>query len=358
MRWSTTLGKIAGTAVKVHVTFLLLLAWVAWRHWRLEASVAATLAGLAFTLAIFACVVLHEFGHALTARRYGINTRDIILLPIGGVARLEQIPGNPRQELWITLAGPAVNVVIAAVLGVWLQLTGGWQPVEELTVTGGSFFERLLVVNLFVALFNLIPAFPMDGGRILRALLGMRMDYMRATRIATTIGKTLAVAFGFLGLFSNPFLILIALFVWTGAARETKMVQFKNALGDLRVDQVMTTDYRTLAPTDSLDHAVELTLAGAQRDFPVVDGDHLAGVLTHGDLIKALHEGGKNLAVGEVMRRQFQTASLSEGIGRVIVRLQQCACRTMPVLANGRLAGLISLDNLGDVLSIQAAPRK
>ena len=196
---------------------LLLLAWVALSHWRAERSAAAILGGLAFILALFVCVLLHEFGHALTARRYGVRTRDIILLPIGGVARLERIPEKPRQELWIALAGPAVNVVIAVALAVWLQVTGGWQPVEELTVTGGSFVERLLVVNIFLVVFNLIPAFPMDGGRVLRALLGLKLDYVRATQIAASIGQALALGFGFLGLFSNPFLVFIALFVWIGA---------------------------------------------------------------------------------------------------------------------------------------------
>lgn len=358
MKWATTLGRFAGIDVKVHVTFLLLLAWVALMHWRAEAGVAGTLAGIAFTLALFACVLLHEFGHALTARRYGVETRDIILLPIGGVARLERIPDNPRQELWITVAGPAVNVAIAIVLGFWLELTGGWQPVEQLTVAGGSFAERLLVVNVFIALFNLVPAFPMDGGRILRALLGMRMDYVAATRIAAGVGQTLAVGFGFLGLFSNPFLILIAFFVWIGAARERDMVRIKGALDGVPVNRVMITDYRALAPTDTLGHAADLTLAGTQKHFPVVEDGRVIGVLTQDDLIKALDDGGRELPVAQVMRRDFQTAGLSEMIEPVFLRLQQRAGRVVPVLADRRLAGLITADNVGEFLSIQAALRR
>lgn len=358
MRWSATLGRVADIDVKVHVTFLLLLAWVALSYWRAEGSVGATLAGLAFILALFGCVVLHEFGHALTARRYGVKTRDIIMLPIGGVARLERIPDDPRQELWIALAGPAVNVAIAAAIGVWLQLTAGWQPVHELTVTGGSFLERLLVVNLFLVVFNLIPAFPMDGGRVLRALLGMHMDYLRATQIAASIGQALALGFGFLGLFSNPFLVFIALFVWIGANQEASMVQMKSALGGIPVSQLMITDFRALAPSDPLARAVELTLAGSQKDFPVLEDGRLLGVLTQGDLLKALDEGDRDLPVGEVMQRDFQTAALSEMIEPVFARFQKCACRTIPVLAGERLAGLLTMDNLGEFLSIQAALKK
>ena len=358
MRWSTTIGRFAGIDVKVHATFALILVWVAASHWFAERSVSAIVGGLAFILALFLCVLLHEYGHALTARRYGVRTRDIILLPIGGVARLERIPDNPRQELWIALAGPAVNVVIAALLGVWLQVTGGWQPVEELTVTGGSFVERLLVVNLFLVVFNLVPAFPMDGGRVLRALLGMKLEYVRATQIAASVGQALALGFGFLGLFTNPFLVFIALFVWIGAGQEASMVQMKSALGGIPVQQVMITDYRALEPLDTLDRAVELTLTTSQKDFPVVSEGQVMGVLTQGDLLKALAERGRDLPVREAMQTRFQTADMAEMMDPVLRRLHECACHTLPVLAGGRLAGLVTMDNVGEFLSIRAALRQ
>ncbi len=358
MRWSATLGNFAGIDVKVHVTFLLLLGYVALVHWRAERSVAAILGGLAFILALFACVVLHEYGHALTARRYGVKTRDIILLPIGGVARLERIPDEPRQELMVAAAGPAVNVAIAAVLALWLEATGGWQPVEELTVSGGSFAERLLVVNVFLVVFNLIPAFPMDGGRVLRALLAMRMDYVKATQAAASIGQTLAFGLGFLGLFGNPFLVFIALFVWIGAAQEASLVQMKSALGGIPVQQAMITDYRTLELDDLLGRAVDLTLATSQKDFPVLDGERLAGILTQPQLLKALDQHGRELPVAEVMERDFRTAEVSEMMEPVFLRLQECACRTIPVLAGGRLRGLVTMDNVGELVSIRSALRK
>ncbi len=355
MRWSTRIGRFADIDVKVHATFLLLLAWVAISHWRAEQSVEAVFGGLAFILTLFFCVLLHEFGHALTARRYGVRTRDIILLPIGGVARLERIPDDPRQELWIALAGPAVNFAIAVLLAGWLQITSAWQPVEELSVSGGSFAERLLIVNIFIAVFNLVPAFPMDGGRILRALLGLKLDYSRATQIAASVGQALALVFGFIGLFVNPFLIFIALFVWIGAGQEASMVQMKSALGGIPVRQVMITDYRALTPTDTLGRAVDLTLETSQKDFPVVSEGRVTGILTQSDLLRALDGHGKGLPVQEAMQARFESADASEMMEPVFQRLQRCACHTVPVFADGRLAGLVTMDNVGEFLSIRAA---
>ena len=193
MKWSLKIGRFAGIDVYLHFTFLLLIGWVALIHWRQGQSAAAAVAGVVFILAVFFCVVLHEFGHALTARRYGIKTRDIILLPIGGVARLERLPTQPMQELWVALAGPVVNVVIAVLLFAWLKLTASLEPLQNLTLTAGPFLERIMAVNLFLIAFNMIPAFPMDGGRVLRAILATRKDYSRATQIAASIGQAIAV---------------------------------------------------------------------------------------------------------------------------------------------------------------------
>jgi len=211
MKWSWKIGEYKGIGVYIHATFLLIIIWVAYLHWDAGQSLAETINGIIFVLAIFACVVLHEFGHALTAQKYNIKTRDITLLPIGGVARLERMPDDPRQELYVALAGPAVNVVIAAAIFIWLMITSALEPVTSLTVTSGSFLERLMIVNIFLVLFNMLPAFPMDGGRVTRALLAMRMDYARATHIAANLGQGMALLFGFLGFFTNPFLIFIAL---------------------------------------------------------------------------------------------------------------------------------------------------
>ena len=176
MTWSWKLARIAGIDIYVHVTFLMVIVWIGVIHWSQNETLGAVIEGVGFILALFACIVLHEYGHALTARRYGIRTRDITLLPIGGLARLERMPDVPAQELWVALAGPAVNVIIAAVLFIWLQASGSWQPLDSVDVASGAFAQRILLANVFLAGFNLLPAFPMDGGRALRALLATRMD--------------------------------------------------------------------------------------------------------------------------------------------------------------------------------------
>lgn len=357
MKWSTRIGTFAGIDVYVHTTFLILIAWVGFAHWQHQHSAAAVLAGIAFTLSLFLCVLLHEFGHALTARHFGIRTRHITLLPIGGVAQLERMPDDPRQELWVALAGPAVNVVIACGLAIVLLATGGFSPVDSLDVATGSFLERLMVVNIGLVLFNLLPAFPMDGGRVLRALLALRMDYGRATQIAANVGQGLALFFGLVGLFSNPFLVFIALFVWIGAGQEAAMTQMKSALGGIRLEQAMITDFRTLAPHDSLARAVELLLAGAQQDFPVVDAGTVVGILTRADLLTALARQDRDATVAAVMRRDFCIADPSDQIETALQRLQTRECHTVPVVRSGTLVGLLTMDNVGEFLSVQAAMR-
>ncbi len=355
MKWSAKLGTFAGIHVYVHATFLILLAWVGYAHWQAEQTAEAVIGGIAFIMALFLCVLLHEFGHALTARRYGIKTRDITLLPIGGLARLERMPENPRQELLVTLAGPAVNVVIAAVLFVVLLLAGNATALGTLTMTTGSFWERLLFFNVILVIFNMLPAFPMDGGRALRAFLAMRMEYSRATRIAANIGQGFALLFGLLGLLFNPFLIFIAFFVWIGAAQEAAMTQMKSALAGIPLSDAMITEFRTLAVEDQLSRAVELLLSGSQQDFPVVDGEVVVGVLTRADLLTALARLGKDAAVAEVMQREFQTADPAEMIDVVFQRLQGQTCHTVPILRKERLVGLITMENVGEFISVQTA---
>ncbi len=206
MKWSLKLGKLFGIDVYLHFTFLLLLAFLGFHYWQTTQDAGAALRGVAFVSALFGCVVLHELGHSLMARRYGIKTHDITLLPIGGLARLEKMPEKPMQELWVALAGPAVNGVIALVLLVGLAATSGFTPVDETSVIGGSFWQRLMVLNVVLVVFNLLPAFPMDGGRVLRALLSLRLGRRRATVIAANVGQAMAILFGILGFFFNPFL--------------------------------------------------------------------------------------------------------------------------------------------------------
>jgi Zn-dependent protease len=355
MKWSLKIGRFAGIDVYMHVTFLLLISWVALLHWRQGQSLAAALAGVAFILAVFLCVVLHEFGHALTARRYGIPTRDITLLPIGGVARLERMPTNPLQELWVALAGPAVNIVIAAILFIWLKLSASFEPLQTLTFTTGPFLERILAVNLFLVAFNLIPAFPMDGGRVLRAILATRKNYGRATQIAAFIGQGIAIFFGVIGLFYNPMLLFIAFFVWIGAAQEAGLAQIQSAIGGIPVQQAMVTDFRTLQKNDSLEHAIELTLAGSQKDFPVMDNGRIEGILTQTDLLKALSARDQHQTVTSAMQRDFVTVDSLEILEIAFAKLKDCNCHTLPVTLNTELVGLLTMDNLGEYMRFQTA---
>lgn len=356
MKWSLKIGRFAGIDVFVHVTFFLLVGWVALMHWQDGQSVSAALSGVMFIFAIFLCVVLHEYGHALMARRYGYPTRDIILLPVGGVARLEKMPTEPIQELWVALAGPAVNIIIAVTLYVWLNVTASWEPVQSLTVSTGPFLERLMFVNIFMIAFNMLPAFPMDGGRILRALLALRMEYGRATRIAASIGRGMAVLFGAIGFLYSPLLIIIAIFVWIGAGREAVMAEMKSTIGGIPAHQAMVRDFKVLSTDDSLQRAVEFTLGGYHRDFPVVSGGILEGILRQTDLYKALSEQGALASrVASVERGRLITVDATDPLDSVAAKFVDCDCNSLPVTQDGKLVGLVTADNLSAIMRTQAA---
>jgi Zn-dependent protease/predicted transcriptional regulator len=355
MKWSWKIGTFAGIAVYVHATFVLLLGWIALTHWMQYQSLIPALTGVAFILSLFLCVVLHEYGHALTARTFGIATKDITLLPIGGVARLERIPDKPNQELWVALAGPAVNAVIAALLAAYLSLTGHFQPVQQIGLIHGVFLERVMFANLFLVGFNMIPAFPMDGGRVLRALLAKRMEYARATRIAASIGQGLAFVFGFLGLFTNPFLVFIAFFVSIGAAQEAAMTETKSVLGSVSAKDAMIPEFRTLSPRDELSQAVKLILNGWQQDFPVVDQGRVVGMLLRSDMIATLAGGEAHASVREAMREDFPVASPMEPLHSIFMRLHDTQAATVPIVENGRLVGLITLENMTEYMMVHAA---
>ncbi len=355
MKWSWKIGRLAGIDVYVHATFLLLLVWVGTSYYLENHNLADAARGLVFILALFGIVVLHELGHALAARHYGIATRDITLLPIGGVARLERMPEDPLQELVVALAGPAVNLALAGVCGAWLLVTGSLAHLYDVRLVGGHLVANLLAANLVLAFFNLLPAFPMDGGRVLRAMLAMRVEYVRATQIAASIGQALALGLGFVGLFTNPMLVFIALFVWVGAAQESSMIELRSALGGIPLARAMITQYQTLSPTDTLSRAAEHVLAGFQQDFPVVEGGHVVGLLTRHDLLKALAEQGHQTPVAEVMRRQFATADPHDMLEAAFRRLQEGDCHTLPVVRGGQLVGMLNTENVGEFLMIQGA---
>ena len=354
MPWSWKVARVAGIDLYVHATFLILLAWIGVSHWFEARAIAAALEGIAFILVLFACVVLHEFGHALTARRFGIATRDITLLPIGGLARLERMPQRPVEEFLVAIAGPAVNVVIAALLFAWLQVSGDWQPVDDLSVARGSFAERMMVVNAGLVVFNLLPAFPMDGGRVLRALLATRLPHARATQLAATVGQGMAILFGFFGLLGNPMLLFIAFFVWIGAAQEAGVVEMKTVLAGIPVSRAMITDFRVLAPASTLQDAVDLVLTGSQQDFPVVDGGQVTGILARARLVSALSQHDRATPVDVVMHRSFPTADASEMLEDALERLSANG-HLLPVLDRGTLVGLLTRENVAEMIMIEKA---
>jgi Zn-dependent protease/CBS domain-containing protein len=361
MSWSIPLLRVRGIEIKVHVTFVLILVWAAY-YWGVEtgAALQGALFGVVATLLLFVCVTLHELGHAFQALKYGIAVEDITLLPIGGVARL-RVPDNARQELAIAIAGPAVNVAIAAVLIVIGALTGTTVIEDPAAVSTamdranwGSLLPYLTVANIGLVLFNAIPAFPLDGGRVLRALLALRLDYVRATAIAVAIGQGLALLLGLVGfLGGNYFLIVIAIFIWFGASQEGEQVALRRMLGGATVGQAMSQRPQVLSATDPLGRAVELTLSTTQADFPVVDaGGRVIGLLTLDDLLRGLRDQPA-ATVGEAMRRQFPVARPEELVAAAQGQLDEGRVRALPVVqSDGRLAGLLTAADIGEALRL------
>lgn len=357
MSWSLPVVRIAGIQLRIHVTFLLLIGWLAFGYYADGGSKAAA-ARVIFILLLFLCVVLHEFGHALAAKAFGINTPDITLLPIGGVARLERMPEKPSQELIIAIAGPLVNVVIALCLFV---VSGFRTSIDSEMVQRGDLIANLMIINVVLVLFNLLPAFPMDGGRVLRALLAIRMNYARATQVAATVGQGFAFIFGFLGLFGNPFLIFIALFVYIGASQEAALAQMKDISRRFPVSSAMVREFRTLPESAMLQEAVDALLATSQHDFPVVDETgNVAGILTRHDLIAGLRRGDPALRVGAVMRRDIPTVTTGTRFEEAFRIMQECNCPAVPVLDHmKRLVGLLTPENVSELMMVQSAlPRR
>jgi Zn-dependent protease/CBS domain-containing protein len=353
--WSWKVGRIAGIPIYIHWTFLILLGWILFSGLNAGKAPAEAFQEVGFVLALFGCVVLHELGHALMARRFGVTTSDITLLPIGGVARLQRIPEKPAEELLVAIAGPLVNVAIAAILyalGVRLGLVVS----DEQVLIKGGFAARLMLVNVFLVLFNLLPAFPMDGGRMLRALLAMFLEYGRATRIAASVGQVMALGFVFLGLQTgNVMLLLIAVFVWIGAGAESSQVQERLELEGVPVREAMLTEFHTLTPRDTLAHAAELLLAGTQQDFPVIEGETVVGVLTRAGLMRGLAHGGRDAPVGDYADPEVGHVEADSMLVPAVALLREGDVPCLQVLNGGQTVGLLTLENIGEYLMVRAA---
>jgi Zn-dependent protease len=355
VKWSWEAGVVNNTHIRIHSTFVILLVWIAFNYWRLTNSTAAVVYGVTFIVVIFGCVLLHEMGHALAAGLFGVRTRSITLLPIGGIASMDKMPDDPRQEILIALAGPTVNLVIGLLLYLYLKGTGNLVPSEEMGLITGNFVQRLMQVNLIIAGFNLLPAFPMDGGRVFRALLSMRLESVRATQLAAGAGQGIALFFAVLGLLYNPLLMLIAVFVWIGAAAESGQAMLKNQLSGMNIKDAMLSDYRVLSPDDHLRLAVDLTLSGSQKDFPVRSDDKTLGVLTQTDMLRGLKEAGEGQMVRDVMQRTPAEVSADTPLELVLEIMHENSLPVLVVTEQGRMIGIINQDNLVELLRIQAA---
>ncbi|MFD1196215.1 site-2 protease family protein [Seohaeicola saemankumensis] len=358
MAWSFPIARLFGSELRVHATFFLILIWIGIVGYG-AGGMPAAIENVIFILALFACVVAHEFGHALTARRYGIRTPDITLLPIGGLARLERMPENPRQEITVALAGPAVNIVIWAVL--MLALGGRMPQVDDMLLSGGTlegFLARLAGLNLFLALFNLLPAFPMDGGRVLRAALSARMDRVRATQIAAGAGRVLAFGMGFLGLLSgNPMLMLIGVFIFIAAGAEAQDVSLRALSRRLRVRDAMITSYEALRPEDTLQAAGQALIRTTQHEFPVLDqDDRPVGLLTRNTIFAALGDPAAQLtSLSAVQLDPLPCLAPHLPLTDVLDLMHADQAGAVAICtAEGRALGYVTRENLGELMILHS----
>ena len=356
MRWYLNLGSIAGTAIRIHVTFLMLLFWLGTVYYR-QGGAEAAWQGTIFIVLIFVCVLLHELGHVFAARHYGVRTRDVTLWPFGGISSMERMPDKPSEELIVAVAGPAVNVAIAALLLLWLWPHLDLENLLKIGDPAMSLAVKVAAANIILVVFNMIPAFPMDGGRVLRALLAMRMGNARATAMAATIGQGFAIVFGILGIFYNPMLVIIAAFIFLAASGEATQAQLRAVAQGALVSDAMITAFQSLPTTATVSDAAEALIRTTQKEFPIVDGSGaLRGVLTRDTMVKALKQSGPDISVLKVMQADIPTIGANAKLDTALRQLMQ---RGQPVLGvtdrDGKLIGLLSVENLGEMMMVHSA---
>ena len=359
MKYSLSLGTIFGIKVQIHWSFLILLGWIVMKNMRSGSGTEQTLWSVLFILTIFLCVTMHEFGHALAARKFGIKTKDITLLPIGGLARLERIPEKPKEELIVALAGPLVNVVIVAVIYPFVHFTMDIANVKQLeSITSDNFIFNLMVINLWLAIFNLIPAFPMDGGRVLRALLAMKMQRHKATEIAVRIGQLAAVGFVILGIFSNPFLIFIGLFIIMGAQAELEMTKSGFMLKGIILKDVVMKNYESIDENETIETAVNKLLNGQSKNFLVTKNQQPIGTLSRDEIIEALQTGGNKLPIHNAMNKDLIAFDANQPIDTIYQAMVISKNQFATVYENKILIGTVDLENILEYLMVKNAQTK
>lgn len=360
MKGSLNLGKLAGIRVRVHWTFLLLILWIVFLEISRGNDLGAILWSVLFICVLFGCVVLHELGHALTAGKFNIGTRQITLLPIGGVASLEAMPEDPREEFLVAVAGPVVNVVIALLLYLIVPMDSYLNQDPEMleetlsSINSANFLFYLFSANVMLVLFNLIPAFPMDGGRVFRALLSMKYDRVTATQMAARLGQGVAFFFFLVGLLYNPILILIAIFVYFGAQGENIMVQQLALLKDHKVKDAMMTDITTVQPDDTLNEVVDIILTGTERDFVVMDNRKVSGILYQSDLMEAFKNKKAEAKVRDVMDNEFYQVQIDDNLTDIYREVRSGNKTFFPVMKGGRLVGAIDMNNINEFMTFRA----
>lgn len=356
MKLSLYLGKYKNVKVFIHWTFSLLLLWIIISSLRQGIPGIDILWTIIFVLALFCCVVLHEFGHALAAQKYGIQTKDIVLYPIGGIARLEKLPEDPKQELWVAIAGPLVNVGIFLILSAVLSFTGfNIESLEEIKINPNTIILYLASANLILAVFNLIPAFPMDGGRILRAFLAIRLPRAQATQIAGGIGQFLAIFFIFFGLFNNPILVLIGIFIFLGAAAEVSHTQQESFLKGFKVNDAIMMKFQILSFDAPLSKAVDKLLNSQATHFVVVKDDVAVGTLSRNEIIKGLKEGDENIAIEKVADFSPLKFETSENLDDVWKKMLSENRKVAFVIENGHFLGILDQENISEFIMVKSA---
>ncbi|MCA6437157.1 MAG: site-2 protease family protein [Bacteroidetes bacterium] len=357
MKGSFKLGNIAGIGIFIHWSFSLIIAYIIYSNYRAGHNVEQITWSVIFILSIFMTVFLHELGHALAAKKYNIKTKDITILPIGGLARLERIPEKPSEELVVAIAGPLVNIALAVITGLFITIP----DLKELTVqlTGGvnqsNFFLNFFIVNIWLAIFNLVPAFPMDGGRVLRAILSMKFERHVATNIAARIGQLLAIAFIFIGFNSNPFLIFIGLFIILGAQTEVEMTKTGFMLKGMLVKDVVMKSYETINGNDLVETAVKQLLNGQCKNFLVISNGHPTGSLSRDEIIEALSNNGNKATIDTVMNRDVLKCNIKEPIEIAYKKMLTSKNKLALVYDNEQFAGVLDLENILEFVMVKNA---
>ncbi|WP_413998789.1 site-2 protease family protein [Flavobacterium sp. W1B] len=362
MKGTFKLGKVAGIGLFIHWTFSLLIVFIIFINYQSGYNTIQIIWSVVFILSIFITVVLHELGHALAAKNFGIATKDITLLPIGGLARLERIPEKPSEELIVAFAGPMVNLALAILTGFFITMP---ENPELLTaqLSGGinahNFFLNFFIVNIALTVFNLIPAFPMDGGRVLRALLAFKFKRHIATKIAARVGQLLAIGFIVLGFFSNPFLIFIGLFVIMGAQMETEYTESKYILKGYKVRDVLMKQYFAIDANEPIKTAVALLLDGQSKIFLITENNEPVGTLNRDQMIMALSQNGENSPIHSAMNKNLIFLDVETLLEDIFELVYSNKSNLMLVMENNQLIGTLDTENLLEFLLIkEIKPKK